>query len=91
MPDTDTKLLVRMVLESLVGLLVGILSWNVAGIKTDVEGTVTATHAIAVTIEGIKTNIGTLTGNLERFDAIQRRNSEMIIELRSQVNPRRVQ
>jgi len=83
MPNTDTSILVRMVLEGLVGLLVGILSWNVNGVKNDVEATIATTHAIAVTIEGVRVNIATLTGAVERIDSIQRRNSEMIMDLKA--------
>ena len=90
MPNTDTSILVRMVLEGLVGLLVGILSWNVNAIKNDVEATIATTQNISVTIATIQARLDSFAREHAIFDSIQRRNSEMIIELRSQVNPRRV-
>ena len=83
MPTYDRSALVRMVLEGLAGLLVGLLAWTVNGIKSDVTTNLAQLHQLAITVEGIKSSVGTLNANVERIDTIQRRNSELIMLLQA--------
>jgi hypothetical protein len=72
-----------MVLEGAIGLLVALLTYNVSAIKTNAERALDNANATNITIEGMRYQLQAHAALIDRIDAIQRRNSELIIEIKA--------
>lgn len=83
MQNNDVSALVRMVLEGAIGLLVALLTYNVSAIKTDAERALANANAVNITVEGMRYQLQAQAAIIERIEAIQRRNSELIVEMKA--------
>jgi hypothetical protein len=89
MPNTDRHALVKLFIEGVVAVLFSVLAWNAHRVTSELDRIVMELHGVKIVVEGIRFHTAALAQTVDRIDAIQRRNSEIITELRSQNQNRR--